>query len=178
MSEDTSCSTLLWQGALLAPVLLFLVVMGAYVSYRAEWWGTPRWHEAWRHDYRPFVAMDRWVHYRFVHPGAQYWMLPVDFSEGPIELRGTPPDAAYWSVTWYEWTEAHPTVGSEQVELAADESYEITMSSQAEGPNTIPVASDADRGVIYLRIYDPAPGPVPLPTVLQDGRILKIGGRR
>lgn len=179
MSEsDPSWPRVLWQSALLAPLLLFVTCTGAYVSYRAEWWGTPRWHEAWRHDSRLFVAMDRWVHYRFVHPGAQYWMLPVDFSEGPITLRGTPPDAAYWSVTWYEWTEAHPTVGSEQVELAADGTYEITMSARAEGPNAIPVRADGGRGVIYLRIYDPEPGPVPLPTVLQNGQIQNVGGWR
>ncbi len=179
MNQPTdSCSRLLWQSALLAPMLLVITIGGAYVSYRAAWWGTPRWHEAWRHDYRPFVAMDRWLHFRFVQPDAQYWILPVDFSEGPIRLHGTPPDAAYWSVTWYEWTEAHPTVGSTNVELAEDGTYEITMASKAEGSNTIPVAPDADRGVIYLRVYDPEPGPVPLPEVTQRGRVLKPGGRR
>ena len=166
-----------WQGALLAPVVLVLALACAWVGYRAGWDRDPQWTEAWRHAHRPHMVIERWIRFRWIHFDSQYWIVPVRFDEGPVVLRGTPPDALYWSLTFYEWTEVHDSVSSSDVVLEPDGAYEITLSAEPGADNWIEVPPGTGKGVIYLRAYEPQLGwPVALPSVSQGGRVLVEGG--
>lgn len=166
-----------WQGALLAPIVLILAGLSGWTWYRTGWDSDPQWYEAWRHAHRPFIAVERWIRFRWIHFDCQYWIVPVRFDKGPVVLKGTPPDALYWSLTFYEWTEVHDSISSNNVVLEPDGTYTITLSAEREGANWIEVPPGTGAGVLYLRAYEPALGwPVLVPDVSQDGRLLVAGG--
>jgi hypothetical protein len=169
----------LWQGALLAPVIMVLSVAGLWLAYRRTWRGPQRWMEANRHRHRLALIVGRLIWFRWIHPDCQYWILHVDFSNGPLELRGHPTPSLYWSVTYTTWTEVNPVLNSRTTKLEDDGGYRIRMSVEppATEHNWIPVRADAGKGVIYVRIYEAdAVHPVMLPQVRQNGRIISHGG--
>ncbi len=165
------------QGLLLAPLLLAMFVGVGAARYVGVWDSAPQWHEAWRHAHRPYVAIERWIRFRWVHHDSQYWIVPVRLDQGPVVLEGAPPDALYWSVTWYEWTEVNPSISSQSIELESDGSYRIVMSVEPQPGNWLPVRDGVDRAVVYLRAYEPRhQWPVTVPSVSRHGTVLARGG--
>jgi len=176
MADPTLRRTVL-QGVFLGPVLLLGAVAAVGVWYRAAWDRDVQWHEAWRHEHRPFVAIERWIRFRWIHFDCQYWIVPVRLDRGAVVLEGMPPDALYWSITWYAWTEVNHSVSSNNVVLESDGSYRIVLSVDEQPGNWIPMGPDTDRAVIYLRAYEPTHmWPVSVPSVTQNDRLLVAGG--
>lgn len=173
----------LWQGALLAPVLVLFGLGALWFAYRRTWSGPQRWMEATRHQHRLALAVGRLIWFRWIHLDCQYWIFHVDFSKGPIELHGMPTPSVYWSFTYTTWTEVNSVLNNREVTLNEDGSYNIVMAqSESESEpgsarNRIPVRPDAGKGVIYFRIYEAEETyPVNLPEVRQGGRVLAHGG--
>ena len=177
LAERGAVRRAVWQGLLLGPVLLVVFVGSWGAWYLGTWDRDPQWHEVWRHAHRPYVAIERWIRFRWVHFDSQYWIVPVRLDRGPVVLEGLPPDALYWSITWYAWTEVNGSVSSESVQLEPDGSYRVVLSVDEQPRNWIAVPPEARRAVIYLRAYEPAHAwPVLLPTVTQGQRTLVAGG--
>ncbi len=153
-------------GLALGPPLV-LVAAAAFVAwYWLAWPRKPRWMEALRHGHLPRIRIERWIRFRWIHPDCQYWILPVRFDRGPVTIEGVAPDAPYWSLTSYRFTEVNPSVRHDEVERLPDGRYRARLTTPATG-----------RGVLYLRVYEPRhAAPMPLPRVEQGGRVLTDGG--
>lgn len=151
---------------------LFLVglsITAIWLAYRLTWRGQQRWMEMTRHQNRLALIVGRWIWFKWAHIDCQYWILHLDFSAGPIELRGSPPTASYWSFTYNTWSEVNPSINSETVQLDADGSYRIVYSREQREGNWIQVRPHAKLGVVYFRIYEsPADLPSDLPEVWQN----------
>lgn len=171
---------------MIASVLLFLFwtllfsaafLGGLWLLYRSRFGGAQRWLEAVRHQYTLEMIIGRWIWFRWIHLDCQYWIVHVDFSKGPIELLGQPPEGSYWSFTYNTWTEVNPSVNSENVALTPEGGYRIHLTKDDRGDkNQILVRPDARLGVIYFRIYEPPRAfPTVLPEVRQNGITLARG---
>ncbi len=169
---------LLWQSIIGA--VLLIVVAGAvvWIWYILIWEKNQKWEEARRHHWRLRMKIERWIRFRWIHYDSLYWIIHVRFDRGPIILSGFPTDAVYWSVTYYAGTEVNASISSSSVVLEDDGSYNIEFSeTPGTSKNHIPVRASDRRGVIYLRIYEPAAlFPSQLPTVTQNGTTLTEGG--
>lgn len=93
----------------------------------------------------------------------------------PVIVRGRPNDCRYWSFTFYEkgsHSAATPSIGSPEIELEDDGSYEVVFSSRPSGMNWVDTGS-ATAGAIAMRNYVPAPGAsVHLPAVYYGDRLV------
>lgn len=163
---------------LVLTLLFTLVFVGIaigviWLAYRMTWRGDQRWMEMTRHQYKLAMAVGRWIWFKWAHIDCQYWILHLDFSVGPIELRGRPPAGSYWSFTYNTWSEVNPSVNSEEVKLEDDGSYRIVFSHEKCDGNHILVRQGAGLGVIYFRIYEsPANFPSALPEVRQNNQLV------
>ncbi len=161
---------------LITLMLSGLTVAGLWIAYRMTWRGPQRWMEATRHHHKLALKVGRWIWFKWIHLDCQYWIVHLDFSAGPIELRGRPAKGSYWSFTYNTWTEVNPSVNSETVRLEKDGSYRISFSVEAQDGNWVQVRKGAGLGVIYFRIYEsPANFPADLPEVRQNGAQLVRG---
>lgn len=156
---------------LLTIILVGLSLCAIWTAYRWTWRGPQRWMEMTRHQHKLAIRVGRWIWFKWAHIDCQYWILHVDFSTGPIEVRGLPPAGAYWSFTYNTWSEVNPSINSEIVNLDQYGHYQITFSREQNGENWIRTRDAAKRGVIYFRIYEaPASFPSQLPEVWQNGK--------
>lgn len=152
--------------------LVFCAIIGGalWLAYRRTWKGPQRWMEATRHQHKLALKIGRWIWFRWIHLDCQYWIIHLDFSAGPIEIRGYPPEGSYWSFTYNTWTEVNPSVNSATVMLGEDGRYSIVFSVDEQSGNWIPVKNEAGLGVIYFRIYESSANfPAQLPEVWQNG---------
>lgn len=159
---------------LLFTLLLVGFALGlTWIAYRRTWSGPQKWLEATRHQHRLALLVGRWIWFKWIHLDCQYWILHLDFSAGPIELRGKPPAGSYWSFTYNTWTETNPAINSNSVILDDDGRYRILYSHHEQLGNWIRVNASARKGVIYFRIYE-ARGNFPseLPEVWQNGKLI------
>lgn len=164
-------------GIALGPVLLAVGLMAAQGLYLLTWGRNCRWMEAVRDGYRPWMWMERWVRYRFIHRDCLYWSLPVRLDQGVIEIEGKPPAGSWWSFTWYQGTEVNEAIGAHNVVLDGDGRYRIRLGGERSGANWIPTRPRVKRAVLSLRIYEPAGlYPSRVPAVMQAGRCLAVGG--
>jgi hypothetical protein len=167
----------LWQGALLL-IGAAIVFVGIYAAvYSSSWGQAPHWIEAFRDRYKLANLVEN-VRWPWIHQDTQYWIVRVHFDEGPVILEGIPPDARYWSVTYYARQEENPSINVQNVHLGEDGKYRIVFTNdlQDEADNQIPVRSDVRRGVIELRITLQEVGePVLLPSVWQNDTLLVEG---
>ena len=164
---------ILLEGVLLSPVLLLVAAGCGWAFYLGTWDRNQSWQEATRHYFRPWMMVERWIRFRWIHPDCQYWIFPVRFDRGAVTVKGVPTEAMYWSFTFNTWTEVNPSVNSESVALNKNGQYEITFSQEKSGQNWVPVREGTKRGVLYFRIYEPAAlFPARLPEVIQNGRVL------
>ena len=162
--------TVLGLSALFTLLFVGLALVGLWLAYRMTWRGPQRWMEATRHQHKLALKVGRWIWFRWIHLDCQYWIVHLDFSVGPIELRGRSPEGPYWSFTYNTWTEVNPSVNSETVKLDEDGGYRITFATETADGNWVPVRKGARLGVIYFRIYEtPANFPSVLPEVWQNG---------
>ena len=167
---------LLIEGVALAPVVLLAGGVALWCAYRWRW-RRPRWVEAMRHQHTLWVAVERWLRFRWVHRDCLYWELPVRLDRGEIELDGLPPDCLWWCLTWYEGTEVNASVASHEVTLDADGRYRVRMGPAVSGHQALRTRPGARHAVISLRIYEPAHMyPSRLPRVTQAGRRISAGG--
>ncbi|MCB9676260.1 MAG: hypothetical protein H6737_14150 [Alphaproteobacteria bacterium] len=166
------------EGVLLAPLFLVAASLGAWVLYRGTWEGRD-WMEAVRDQHRPWMWLERWIRFRWIHPDCQYWVLPVRLDRGPIEVEGRAPEGLWWCLTWYAHTEVNASLASHEVELDGAGGYRIRIAAEGDGPLWIPTRPGVKHAVLSLRIYEPAhPHPIWLPRVTQGGRVLSHGGAR
>jgi hypothetical protein len=171
----------LWEvivvGLALGPLLLIFGLTLAQALYRLAWDRNCRWMEAVRDAYRPWMWIERWVRYRFIHRDCLYWCLPVRLDRGIIEVEGAPPAGTWWSFTWYEGTEVNQSIGAHNVVLGPGGRYRIQHGGERRGDNWIPTRPSVSRAVLSLRIYEPKGlYPSPVPVVMQAGRCLAVGG--
>lgn len=167
------------HSVILAQLLLVLSAGAVYLWHQSAWSRPAQWQEGWRHAHTPWIALERWIHFRFIHFDAQYWIVPVSLDDGPLRLEGHPPDAGYWSLTWYGDTAVQAGVSSETVVLEPDGSYIIDISAEPIGQNWISAPLGSGRAILYLRAYEPLrTWPIALPTVHQNGQRLVVGGLR
>jgi hypothetical protein len=164
-------------GIALGPLLLILGLVAAQALYRLTWDRNCRWMEAMRDAHRPWMWLERWVRYRFIHRDCLYWCLPVRLDRGAIEVEGTPPTGTWWSFTWYEGTEVNAAVASHNVVLDPDGRYRIQLGGERRGSNWLPTRPNVKKAVLSLRIYEPQGlYPSQVPVVTQAGRCLAVGG--
>lgn len=165
-------------GLTLAIVALFCGTVLAW--YYAGWTSSTDWREAWRHGSQPRMLLDRFVYLRWIHPDAQYWLAHVDFSDGPVTVRGRPPDAPYWSLTWYRSPATNDSLNDLTVVYEDDWTYTIDFGPEkGDAPNWIEVEEHVGKALLYLRVYDPRyTHPTWLPEVRQGDRLLAPGGPR
>lgn len=164
-------------GIALGPALLAVGLMAARGLYLLTWSRNCRWMEAVRDGYRPWMWLERWVRYRFIHRDCLYWSLPVRLDQGVIEIEGKPPAGTWWSFTWYQGTEVNEAIGAHNVVLDGDGRYRIRLGGERHGDNWIPTRARVKRAVLSLRIYEPAGlYPSQVPAVMQAGRCLAVGG--
>lgn len=156
-------------GLLLVGITLSVI----WMMYRRTWSGPQRWMEATRHQYRLALIVGRWIWFKWIHLDCQYWILHLDFNAGVIELRGTPPECTYWSITYNTWSEVNPSINSDSIELESDGSYRIKMAEVRQPGNWIPIRPNARLGVIYYRIYESQTNfPSQLPGVWQNEKLI------
>lgn len=165
------------QGALLLLGILIVFIGGYALIYQLSWASSPHWIEAHR-DRRKIQNLPENFHWFWIHEDSQYWILRLRFDRGPVTLEGLPPDARYWSVTYYVGNEENPSLNMQTVSLNEDGTYTIEFSQDANtaAPNHILVSPDAKRGIIEFRITLQEVGePALLPTVSQNGVVLVQG---
>ena len=171
----------IWQvigvGVALGPVLLVLGVALVRGFYLWSWGSNRRWMEAVRDGHRPWMWVERWVRYRFIHRDCLYWCLPVRLDHGVIDVEGTPPASTWWSFTWYETTEVNQAISAHNVVLERDGHYRIRLGGERRDGNWIPTRPGVRRAVLSFRIYEPEGlYPSRIPSVIQAGRCLAAGG--
>ncbi len=162
----------------LAIFALFVGLMAGW--YYGTWTSAGDWREAWRQGSELRMLLDRFVYLRWIHPDAQYWLSHVDFRDGPITVQGRPPDAPYWSLTWYSTPNTNASLNDASVHYDDSWRYTVLLSeAKGEAENWIEVPEGTGRAVLYLRVYDPTYShPTRLPTVSQAGRVIAQGGMR
>lgn len=165
-------------GVVLGPLLVVLALVGAGALYWFSWESNCRWMEAMRDAHRPWMWIERWVRYRFIHRDCLYWSVPVRLDRGVIEIEGLPPKGTWWSLTWYAGTEVNSAIGAHDVVLETDGRYRIRLGGERGVNNWIPTRPGVRRAVLSLRIYEPEGlYPSQVPVVIQGGRRLANGGR-
>jgi hypothetical protein len=173
---QTEWRSILKQGALLMLALL-VAGIGLYVLvYQLSWASNPHWIEAHRDRWKLGVLPEN-VHWFWIHEDSQYWIMRLRFDKGPVTLEGLPPEARYWSVTYYAGNEENPSINMQSMELNADGTYRITFTQTPDGsPNEIPVGPEVRKGIIELRItLQELEEPVLLPDVSQNETVIAEG---
>ncbi len=161
----------LWQGSLLFASLVVLFAGGYAAIYLSSWGRAPHWIEAFRDRYKleNLAENRRWL---WIHQDSQYWIVRVRLDKGPVTLEGMPPQARYWSVTYYEAGEQNDSINNLSVDLDEGGKYQIvfTQDPQPDTPNQVRVRPGVKRAVIEMRITLPEnEEPVLLPSVKQNG---------
>jgi hypothetical protein len=167
----------IWQGALLLIGLLILFI-GIYCAvYQTSWGQSPHWIEAFQDRFK-LANLAENVRWPWIHQDTQYWIVRVRFDEGAITLKGEPPHARYWSVTYYAAGEENTSINIDNVYLDENGEYQIVLTKdpQPDIDNQIAVGQAVKRGVIELRItLQENDEPVLLPSVWQNGVMLVEG---
>ena len=177
-------SLLLWLGVSMASMVVAGVGFAAYLEYVVPGRHLSRSleHPAW---YNPIPgAANSLPELLIIMKGP--WPLPPGQNAGaairvripvdvPVIVRGRPNDCRYWSFTFYEQgshSAATPSIGSPEIELEEDGSYEVVFSSRPAGTNWVSTGS-ATAGAIAMRNYLPRLGtPVRLPAVYAGDRLV------
>jgi len=168
--------SILKQGALLMLALL-VAGIGLYaLVYQLSWASAPHWIEAHRDRWKLTVLPEN-VHWFWIHEDSQYWIMRLRFDKGPVTLEGLPPEARYWSITYYAGNEENASINMQTVELGPDGTYQITFTQTPNGsPNEIPVGSNVRKGIVELRItLQELQKPARLPDVSQNGTLIAEG---
>lgn len=177
-------SLLLWLGVSVASMIVAVAGYATYLEYVVPGRHLSRSldHPAW---YNPIPGSpDSLPELLIIMKGP--WPLPRGQNAGaairvripedvPVIVRGRPNDCRYWSFTFYEkgqHSAATPSIGSPEIELEDDGSYEVVFSSRRAGTNWVDTGS-ATAGAIAMRNYLPRTGtPIRLPAVYFGDRLV------
>ena len=171
---------ILKQGALLLLFLLIMFISSYYLIYQISWGSSPHWIEGHRDRYRITNLLEN-IRWFWIHEDTQYWIVRLRFDQGPVTLDGFPPNARYWSVTYYAGNEENPSVNMQDIKLNDDGTYQITFTQNPDDgtANHILVRQGVKRGIIELRItLQDISQPVILPSVSQNDVVIIKGGLR
>jgi hypothetical protein len=169
-----------WHGVLIALAVLVTFVVLYLLIHHFSWGTSPHWIEAHRDRFK----LANWIdnsHWFWIHEDTEYWILRLRLDQGPVVIDGPPPDAPYWSLTYYVGNETNPSLNMENIELDENGDFQIVFTKDPESgvPNQIPVAPDVTRAIIEYRVtlldVDSSVQP---PEVTQAGELLIAGGGR